>query len=91
VPKPIGMTFLQHNQWDDTLGPWPRKPCKPAGPGEYGPLTSSTWERSCPAKTHTKNGKAPSRDNAINEARNFETIELWIRLWAGNKMSEITQ
>ena len=49
-------------------------------PGEYGPLTSSTWERSCPAKTHTKNGKAPSRDNAINEARNFETIELWIRL-----------
>jgi len=71
VPKPIGMTFLQHNQWDDTLGPWPRKPCKRAGPGEYGPLTSSTWERSCPAKTHTKNGKAPSRDNAINEARNF--------------------
>ena len=32
MPKPIGMTFLQHNQWDDTLGPWPRKPCKPAGP-----------------------------------------------------------
>jgi hypothetical protein len=28
--KPIGMTFLQHNQWDNTLGPWAKKPANRA-------------------------------------------------------------
>jgi hypothetical protein len=52
------MIFLQHNQWDNGLGPWPRKPRKPAKTRAKGDKKGQGGVRHAPAT-----GSAPERES----------------------------